>query len=54
MTFRVDLSAEAESDAEAILDWLQSQHAGEAGIRWFLALEDAIASLATLECSVFV
>ena len=46
MTFRVELSAQAESDAEAILDWLQSQHAGETGIRWFLALEEAINSLA--------
>lgn len=47
MTFRVEVSAQAESDAEGILDWLLSQHAGETGIRWFLALEDAIASLAT-------
>ena len=47
MTFRVELSAQAESDAEAILDWLQSQRAGETGIHWFLALEDAIASLDT-------
>src|ERR1700692_1850999 len=47
MTFRVEVSAQAESDAEAILDWLLSQHAGETGIRWFLALEDAIASLST-------
>jgi plasmid stabilization system protein ParE len=47
MTFRVELATQAESDAEAILDWLRSQHAGETGIRWFLALEDAIASLAT-------
>ena len=48
MTYRVEVSAQAESDAAAILDWLFSQHAGETGIRWFLALEDAIASLATL------
>ena len=47
MTFRVEVSAQAESDAEGILDWLLSQHAGETGIRWFLALEDAIASLST-------
>jgi len=47
MTFRVEVSAQAESDAEAILDWLLSQHAGETGIRWFLALEDAVASLST-------
>jgi plasmid stabilization system protein ParE len=46
MTFRVDTTAAAEQDADAILDWLLSQHAGDAGIRWFLALGDAIASLA--------
>lgn len=47
MAFHVEVSAEAESDADAILEWLISQHAGETGIRWFLALDDAIASLAT-------
>jgi plasmid stabilization system protein ParE len=38
--------AQAESDANSILEWLLSEHAGETGIRWFLALDDAIASLA--------
>jgi toxin ParE1/3/4 len=47
MAFRVETSAQAENDADAILEWLLAQHAGEAGMRWFLALEDAIASLAT-------
>ncbi len=46
MTFRVETTAAAEQDADTILDWLLSQHAGDAGIRWFLALQDAIASLA--------
>jgi plasmid stabilization system protein ParE len=46
MAFRVEISAQAESDAEAILEWLISQRAGETGIRWFLALENAIVSLA--------
>jgi plasmid stabilization system protein ParE len=46
MTFRVETTAAAERDADAILDWLLSQGAGGAGIRWFLALQDAIASLA--------
>jgi plasmid stabilization system protein ParE len=46
MTFRIEVTAEAERDADAILEWLVSQHAGETGIRWFLALEDAIQSLA--------
>lgn len=46
MAFRVETSAQAESDANSILDWLLSEHAGETGIRWFLVLDDAIASLA--------
>jgi plasmid stabilization system protein ParE len=46
MTFRVETTPAAEQDADAILDWLLSQHAGDTGIRWFLALKDAIASLA--------
>jgi hypothetical protein len=45
MKFRVEVSAQAEANAAAILDWLLSQGAGEIGIRWFL--EDEIASLAT-------
>jgi plasmid stabilization system protein ParE len=45
MTFRVETTAQAERDAESILEWLLSQHAGEAGTRWFQALESAIASL---------
>jgi plasmid stabilization system protein ParE len=47
MAFLVETTPESERDAEAILEWLYSQHAGDTGIRWFLALEDAIASLAT-------
>ena len=46
MTFRVEVTAEAERDADAILDWLLSQQAGDTGVRWFTALEEAIASLA--------
>jgi plasmid stabilization system protein ParE len=38
MTFRVETTAAAEQDADAILDWLLSQHAGDARFRWFLAL----------------
>jgi plasmid stabilization system protein ParE len=45
MTFRVETTAAAEQEADAILDWLLSQHAGDAGVRWFLALQDAIGSL---------
>jgi len=38
MTFRVRTSAQAEHDAEAILEWLASQHAGQAAADWFSAL----------------
>jgi len=46
MTFGVEFTAQAAQDAEDILSWLISQHAGELGLQWFIALEDAIASLA--------
>jgi plasmid stabilization system protein ParE len=48
MAFHVETTAAAEQDADAILDWLLSQRAGDTGFRWFLALQDAIASLATM------
>ena len=46
MTFRVETTAEAEREADAILEWLISEHAGDTGVRWFRALQDAIESLA--------
>ncbi len=46
MTFRVETTAAAEQDADAILDWLLSEGAGETGMRWFAALQDSIASIA--------
>jgi plasmid stabilization system protein ParE len=46
MTFRIETTAAAEQDADAVLEWLLSQYAGDAGMRWFLALQDAITSLA--------
>jgi plasmid stabilization system protein ParE len=46
MTFRVETSAAAEKDAGEILHWLLAENAGETGLRWFLALQTAIASLA--------
>ena len=45
MAFRVEISLQAERDAEQILEWLLSQKSGQAGIHWFLALDDAFASL---------
>jgi len=38
MAFRVRLTAQADRDLDAILEWLQSQNAGEAGLRWFRGL----------------
>jgi plasmid stabilization system protein ParE len=46
MRFQVELTAEAEREANAILEWLLSQGAGDTGVRWFSALTDAIESLA--------
>jgi plasmid stabilization system protein ParE len=46
MALRVETTAEAEREGEAILEWLLAEGAGETGLRWFIALEDAIASLA--------
>jgi plasmid stabilization system protein ParE len=48
MIFLVKTTRQAEEDAEALLEWLQSHGAGDAGIRWFLALEEAIASLESM------
>ena len=48
MDFRVELSQQAQRDIAAIYDWLQSQQAGDAGARWFLALRAAVASLTNL------
>ncbi len=47
MAFRVEITEEAERDTHGILDWLISERAGLAGLRWFQGLEDAIGSLAT-------
>lgn len=47
MTFRVRTTAQADRDAQEILEWLLAQHAGDAGIRWFENLEKAIESLST-------
>lgn len=45
MAFRVEMTLEAEQDAYITLDWLLSQHAGDTGLRWFLKLDEALASL---------
>lgn len=48
MAFRVEVTTKAQEDANAILKWLLSQRAGEAGLRWFERLREALASLADL------
>jgi len=45
MGFRVEITPEAEHDADTILEWLLSQDAGETGVRWFRGLWEAITSL---------
>ena len=45
MSFRVEITPQAEQDADSILGWLLPQHAGETGLQWFLRLREAIASL---------
>lgn len=46
MTFLVESSAQADEDAGSVLEWMESQHAGDTGLRFYLALNDAISSLA--------
>jgi plasmid stabilization system protein ParE len=54
MAYHVEITLQAERDAEAILDWLLSQHSGTTGIDWFLALDEAFASLSEFpeRCSI--
>lgn len=54
MAFRVDLSADAEREAEDIFDWLISAQAGESGLRWYSGMREAIASLSSFpaRCSL--
>jgi plasmid stabilization system protein ParE len=54
MAFRVKTTAAAKRDLDAILGWLIEQNAGEAGLRWFRGLKEAIASLTNLpaRCSL--
>src|SRR5260370_23848333 len=47
MAFRVEVIAKAKQDADVILEWLFSQGAGEAGLRWFRKLAEAIRSLSS-------
>jgi len=48
MAFRVESTARAEQDLDAILKWLLTQEAGEDGFRWFERMRKAVASLSEL------
>jgi plasmid stabilization system protein ParE len=48
MAFRVEPTAQAQQDLNGILEWLLEQGAGQASLRWFFKLEEAIASLSEL------
>lgn len=47
MALRVEVTSQAEQDADAILEWLLSQHAGDTGLRRFSRLEEALPPLRT-------
>jgi plasmid stabilization system protein ParE len=46
MAFHLKTTTRAKRDMDAILARLLSQEAGEAGLRWFKGLREAVASLA--------
>jgi plasmid stabilization system protein ParE len=46
MTYRVEIAGQVERDADAILEWLRSQHATDAAVAWLHGLGEAIDSLA--------
>ena len=45
MAFRVESTDRAKQDLDAILEWLLAEEAGEAGLRWFQRMREAIFSL---------
>jgi len=45
MAFRVEPTTRAKQDLDAILEWLLAQEAGDAGLRWFQLMREAILSL---------
>jgi plasmid stabilization system protein ParE len=48
MAFRVEVTSQAQHDLDDILEWLLLHDAMEAGLQWFEAMQEAIASLAEL------
>ena len=45
MAFLVKTSAKAKRDLQTIWNWLLDEQAGDAGLRWFKGLREAILSL---------
>jgi plasmid stabilization system protein ParE len=45
MAFSVRQTAQADSDLDAILEWLLAREAGEAGLRWLNGLQESLQSL---------
>src|ERR1700730_7362989 len=48
MTYSVEIAEQVDRDADAILEWLHSQHVTDAAVAWFRGLGEAIDSLAQL------
>jgi plasmid stabilization system protein ParE len=48
MAFRVEQTDQAAYELELILEWLLTEEAGEAGLKWFHKLNLAISSLAEM------
>ncbi|HEY7391377.1 MAG TPA: type II toxin-antitoxin system RelE/ParE family toxin [Bryobacteraceae bacterium] len=48
MAFSVETTGQAKQDLLDILEWLIEERAGDNGLRWFLKLEEAIASLSEM------
>jgi plasmid stabilization system protein ParE len=54
MAFRVEQTERARQDLDAVLEWLLAHEAGDAGLRWFRRMREAILSLSEfpLRCSL--
>src|SRR5450432_1566292 len=45
MVYRVEIALTAADDADAMLEWLSSEHAGKAALPWLESLIGAISAL---------
>jgi plasmid stabilization system protein ParE len=48
MAFRVKQTEQADQDLDDILSWLLEHEAGDAGLRWFRRLKEALLSLSEI------